>query len=100
MYRCGYSTTFPQRLQDAGCTIFGAHSQFETARARQTKGEVSAMDRKYTDMYSLFRHEPGAEDYFEALPSYVQDQIAPRYRAVDSFARLENYADRFSHSYR
>ena len=51
-------------------------------------------------MYSLFRHEPGAEDYFEALPSYVQDQIAPRYRAVDSFARLENYADRFSHSYR
>ncbi len=49
------------------------------------------MKQQYGDLYSLFRHEPGAEEYFNALPSYVQDQIAPRYRSIDTFERLEEY---------
>lgn len=57
------------------------------------------MERKYNDMYALFRHEPGAEDYYNALPSYVQDQISPRYKAVDSFGRLENYAGELMHAH-
>jgi len=50
----------------------------------------------YSDMYALFRHEPGAEEYFDSLPSYIQDRIGPRYRSVDSFDRLEEYVERFS----
>ena len=50
------------------------------------------MKGKYNDMYSLFRHERGAEDFFNALPSYVQDRIGPRYQSIDSFERLEEYA--------
>ena len=41
------------------------------------------------------RHEPGAEEYFERLPSYLQDRIRPRYQMVNSFATLEACAERF-----
>ncbi|MEQ2442439.1 hypothetical protein [Pseudoflavonifractor intestinihominis] len=53
------------------------------------------MRREYNDMYALFRHEPGAEEYFERLPSYLQDRIRPRYQMVNSFATLEACAERF-----
>ena len=53
------------------------------------------MQREYQDMYALFRHEPGAEEYFDKLPSYLQDRIRPRYRMVNSFAALEDCAERF-----
>ena len=43
----------------------------------------------YTDLYALFRRDPGAEEYFNQLPAYVQD------RAVDSLERLHAYADQF-----
>ena len=53
------------------------------------------MRREYNDMYALFRHEPGAEECFERLPSYLQDRIRPRYQMVNSFATLEACAERF-----
>ena len=53
------------------------------------------MRREYSDMYALFRHEPGAEEYFERLPSYLQDRIRPRYQMVSSFAVLAACAKRF-----
>ena len=42
----------------------------------------------YTDLYALFRRDPGAEEYFNQLPAYVQDQLSARCRAVDSLERL------------
>ena len=45
----------------------------------------------YTDLYALFRRDPGAEEYFNQLPAYVQDQLS----AVDSLERLHAYADQF-----
>ena len=41
----------------------------------------------YTDLYALFRRDPGAEEYF--------DQLSARCRAVDSLERLHAYADQF-----
>ena len=35
----------------------------------------------YTDLYALFRRDPGAEEYFNQLPAYVQDQLSARCRA-------------------
>ena len=49
----------------------------------------------YTDLYALFRRDPGAEEYFNQLPAYVQDQLSARCRAVDSLERLHAYADQF-----
>ena len=46
----------------------------------------------YTDLYALFRRDPGAEEYFNQLPAYVQDQLSARCRAVDSLERLHAYA--------
>ena len=34
----------------------------------------------YTDLYALFRRDPGAEEYFNQLPAYVQDQLSARCR--------------------
>ena len=39
--------------------------------------------------------DPGAEEYFNQLPAYVQDQLSARCRAVDSLERLHAYADQF-----
>lgn len=52
------------------------------------------MERKYSDMYALFRHDHSAEEYFDELPSYLQDRIRPRYKMVDSFNRLENMVEK------
>lgn len=51
------------------------------------------MERQFSDMYALFRHDRNAEEYFDELPSYIQDQIRPRYKNVDTFERLMGYAD-------
>ena len=53
------------------------------------------MQREYNDMYALFRHEPGAEEYFDQLPSYLQGRIRTRCQMVNSFSTLEDCADRF-----
>lgn len=46
----------------------------------------------YTDLYALFRRDPGAEEYFNALPAHVQDSLRAQYRSVDSLERLRWYA--------
>lgn len=46
------------------------------------------MKRDFKDMYALFRHDAHAERYFEAQPSYIQDEVRSQYKAVDSFDRL------------
>lgn len=51
------------------------------------------MERLYADMYALFRHNPDAEAFYNALPSYVQDKISARYLTVDSLDRLRSYAE-------
>lgn len=51
------------------------------------------MERKYADMYALFRHEHKAEAYFESLPDYVRDQISYRMKNVNTFDELRNCAD-------
>lgn len=57
-------------------------------------GEVNAaMEEKYHDMYALFRHMHGAEEYFDALPSHVQDHIRPHFLSVDSYDRLLDMAE-------
>ena len=50
------------------------------------------MRDKYGDMYALFRHEPRAEEYFNALPGHIQDSISAQYHSVDSMERLEHLA--------
>ena len=55
------------------------------------------MQHQYNDMYALFRHDRNAEEYFDELPSYVQDQIRPRYQAIDTFDRLVDYVDDIRH---
>lgn len=52
------------------------------------------MREPYSDLYVLFRHNPAAEEYFNTLPDYVQDQISAQYRSVDSLERLRDYAAR------
>lgn len=51
------------------------------------------METKYSDMYSLFRHDSQAQQYFRGLPDYVQEQISTRYRHVNSMESLKNYAE-------
>lgn len=51
------------------------------------------MEKQFRDMYSLFRHDRSAEEYFDSLPSYIQDRIRPRYEMVDSFERLAGLAE-------
>ena len=48
---------------------------------------------QYKDLYALFRGEPEARKYFDALPGYVQEQIRTRPGGVNSMASLQDYAD-------
>lgn len=56
------------------------------------------MRQPYTDLYVLFRHNPGAEEYFNHLPAHVQDRISAQYRQVDSLDRLRQFAARYQFS--
>ncbi len=49
----------------------------------------------HMDLYALFRHQPQAQNYFETLPLFVQEQIRSRYRLVDSMERLQAMAARY-----
>ncbi len=51
------------------------------------------MRQQYDDMYALFRHDRNAEEYFDELPSYIQDRIRPSYKNVDTFDRLMSMAE-------
>jgi len=49
----------------------------------------------YSDLYTLFRHNPAAKEFFDSLPSHVQDRISAQYRLVDSLERLQEYAAQY-----
>lgn len=53
------------------------------------------MRQPYTDLYVLFRHNSGAQAFFDSLPAHVQDRISARYRQVDSMERLQDMAARY-----
>lgn len=46
----------------------------------------------YPNLNSLLYGEPGAKQYFEALPDYVREQISSRQTGINSFAGLQDYA--------
>lgn len=48
---------------------------------------------KYPDIYALIKSEPEAKNYFDALPSYVRDQICTRPQGVNSLSSLKDYAE-------
>lgn len=48
---------------------------------------------KYPDLHALLRQEPQAQQYFNALPDYIQSQISARPGGVNSFASPRDYAD-------
>ena len=52
------------------------------------------MRQSYTDLYALFRHDPRAEEYLNALPAYVQDRLRARYQGIDTLEHLVLYARR------
>ena len=46
----------------------------------------------YRDMYALFRREPEAKRFFDALPDYVQDQLRIRPNGIKNLEGLKDYA--------
>ena len=51
------------------------------------------MPKKYKDLYNLIAQNDNADQYFNPLPDYVQDQISTRADSVNSFASLKDYAE-------
>lgn len=51
------------------------------------------MDQKYSDMFDLLKADSNAWKYFNMLPDYVRDQISSRASNVNSFPRLQAYAE-------
>lgn len=49
------------------------------------------MEKQYLDLYSLFRHNPAAENYFENLPDSVQEQIRTRRQLINSLSDLQGF---------
>ncbi len=54
----------------------------------------------YRDMYALFRREPEAKRFFDALPDYVQDQLRIRPNWIKNLEGLKDYAHRCLHGER
>lgn len=48
---------------------------------------------KYPDLSALLQSDHQAQQYFNSLPSYVQDQISSRPNGVNSLASLKDYAE-------
>lgn len=48
----------------------------------------------YRDMYALFRREPEAKQFFDALPDYVQDQLRIRPNGIKNLEGLKACAHR------
>ena len=49
----------------------------------------------YTDLYALFRRDPGAEEYFNQLPAYVPVSYTHLTLPTIPEERLHAYADQF-----
>ena len=47
---------------------------------------------QYRDLYALFRREPEAKRYFDALPTHVQDRLRTRPNGINSMADLKDHA--------
>ena len=47
---------------------------------------------QYRDLYALFRREPEAKRYFDALPVHVQDRLRTRPNGINSMADLKDRA--------
>ena len=47
---------------------------------------------QYRDLYALFRREPEAKRYFDALPTHVQDRLRTRPNGINSMADLKDCA--------
>lgn len=54
----------------------------------------------YRDMYALFRREPEAKRFFDALPDYVQDQLRIRPNGIKNLEGLKDYTHRCLHGER
>lgn len=46
------------------------------------------MDMTYSDMYALFENDPRAQEYFNSLPGYLQDQIRNKKHQPGSYEAL------------
>ena len=44
----------------------------------------------YRDMYALFRREPKAKQFFDALPVHVQDQLRIRPNGIKNLEGLKD----------
>lgn len=51
------------------------------------------MDRKYSGLDDLLKHNSQANDFFMSLPDYVQGTIRERGDRIDSEDDLHRYAD-------
>lgn len=51
------------------------------------------MSTKYTDLQTLISSDKNADDYFNALPDYVREQISTRSQSVNSIESLQDYAE-------
>lgn len=48
---------------------------------------------KYSNLNALLQSEPQAKAYYNALPDYVQSQIASRPSHINSLDSLRDYAE-------
>lgn len=48
---------------------------------------------KYSDLNELFENDSKAKQYYDELPNYVKDQINTRARNVNTFEKLQDYAE-------
>lgn len=46
------------------------------------------MDMTYSDMYALFENDRRAQEYFNSLPGYIQDQIRNKKHQPGSYEAL------------
>lgn len=46
------------------------------------------MDMTYSDMYALFENDHRAQEYFNSLPGYIQDQIRNKKHQPGSYEAL------------
>lgn len=51
------------------------------------------MDNNYHDLYQMIQQSSKAKEYYESLPQYVQEAMAPRADSINSFDSLRDYAE-------
>lgn len=51
------------------------------------------MSQKYEDLSALLKQDVGARAFYNRLPDYVKEQMAPRADGINSFESLRDYVD-------